>query len=53
MYKTQNALKNYFDTLVKENVKEKEVRNVVIENGNLNIITNNGKIIKTNYEKKN
>ena len=28
MYKTQNAVKNYFETLVKENIKEKEVRNV-------------------------
>ena len=53
MYKTQNALKNYFDILIKENVKEKEVRNVTIKEGSLNITTNNGKIIKTNYEKKN
>lgn len=53
MYKTQNALKNYFDTLVKENVKERDVRSVVVSQGNLNIITNKGKIIKTQYEKKN
>ena len=52
MYKTQNAVKNYFDTLVKENIKERDVRSVVVENGNLNIITNNKKIIKIQNEKK-
>lgn len=52
MYKTQNAVKNYFETLVKENIKEKEVRKIVVENGSLNIITNKGQTIKVANEKK-
>lgn len=52
MYKTQNAVKNYFNTLIKENIKEKEVRKIAIENGNLTIITNKGQIIKVANEKK-
>lgn len=53
MYKTQNAVKNYFDLLVKENVKEKEVTRLQLSRGDLKVITNNGKVVKTNYLKRN
>jgi hypothetical protein len=49
MYKTQNAVKNYFDLLIKENVKEKEVTRLQLSRGDLKVITNSGKTIKINY----
>ena len=53
MYKTQNAVKNYFDLLIKENVKEKEVTRLQLSRGDLKVITNSGKTIKTDYLKRN
>ena len=45
MYKTNKAVAIYFDTLVQFNVKEKDVKAIKTHNNNLNIITNENKVI--------